>query len=158
MQHRRWWSFPEFVGEGEEESSLTSLGLRRRCDRRFAWRGRICAKKKSRERCSFPTVSAGGRIERRQFSANRRTRARLVKASGFSSRPEHRTRSDRDGGLCRIAARHSNLAGRAGQEKQVRPLAAFQWIHGGDQDGAPAEEGHYRANVDVMMAIDAFEL
>jgi len=26
------------------------------------------------------------------------------------------------------------------------------------QDGAPAEEGHYKANVDVMMAIDALEL
>src|SRR4029077_6814321 len=26
------------------------------------------------------------------------------------------------------------------------------------KDGAPAEEGHYKANVDVMMAIDAFEL
>src|SRR3954453_24220060 len=25
-------------------------------------------------------------------------------------------------------------------------------------DGAPAEEGHYKANVDVMMAIDALEL
>src|SRR5262249_18323666 len=123
----------EPCSEGEEKSGLTSLGLRRRCDRRFASRGRIYAKKKSRKPCSFPTVSAGGRIERRQFSANRGTRARLVKASGFSSRPEHWTRSDRDGGLCRIAARHSNLAGRAGQEKQVRPLAPFQWIHGGDQ-------------------------
>jgi uncharacterized LabA/DUF88 family protein len=26
------------------------------------------------------------------------------------------------------------------------------------KDGAPAEEGHYKANVDVMMAIDAIEL
>ncbi len=26
------------------------------------------------------------------------------------------------------------------------------------KDGAPAEEGHYKANVDVMMAIDALEL
>src|SRR5213082_3920142 len=26
------------------------------------------------------------------------------------------------------------------------------------KDGAPAEEGHYKANVDVMMAIDAVEL
>jgi len=26
------------------------------------------------------------------------------------------------------------------------------------KDGAPAEEGHYKANVDVMMAIDAMEL
>jgi uncharacterized LabA/DUF88 family protein len=26
------------------------------------------------------------------------------------------------------------------------------------QDGAPADEGHYKANVDVMMAIDALEL
>jgi hypothetical protein len=25
-------------------------------------------------------------------------------------------------------------------------------------DGSPAEEGHYKANVDVMMAIDAVEL
>ena len=26
------------------------------------------------------------------------------------------------------------------------------------KDGAPAQEGHYKANVDVMMAIDALEL
>ena len=26
------------------------------------------------------------------------------------------------------------------------------------KDGAPADEGHYKANVDVMMAIDALEL
>jgi uncharacterized LabA/DUF88 family protein len=26
------------------------------------------------------------------------------------------------------------------------------------KDGSPAEEGHYKANVDVMMAIDAVEL
>jgi hypothetical protein len=26
------------------------------------------------------------------------------------------------------------------------------------KDGSPAEEGHYKANVDVMMAIDALEL
>ena len=26
------------------------------------------------------------------------------------------------------------------------------------KDGSPAEEGHYKANVDVMMAIDAIEL
>jgi len=26
------------------------------------------------------------------------------------------------------------------------------------KDGAPAEEGHYKANVDVMMAIDALDL
>src|SRR6478736_2733099 len=26
------------------------------------------------------------------------------------------------------------------------------------KDGAPAEEGHYKANVDVMMAIEALEL
>src|SRR5439155_27064056 len=26
------------------------------------------------------------------------------------------------------------------------------------KDGAPAEEGHYKANVDVMMAIDALQL
>ena len=26
------------------------------------------------------------------------------------------------------------------------------------KDGAPAEEGHYKANVDVMMALDALEL
>src|SRR5262249_11008015 len=98
-------------GEGEEKSGLTSLGLPRQSDRRFASRGRIYAKKKSRKRCSFPSVGAGGRIERRQFSANSGTRARLVEASGFSGGPEYRTRSDRDGGLCRIAACHSKLAG-----------------------------------------------
>ena len=26
------------------------------------------------------------------------------------------------------------------------------------KDGSPTEEGHYKANMDVMMAIDAFEL
>ena len=47
-------------GEGEEKSSLTSLGLHRRCDRRCASRGRIYAKEKSRKWGSFPSVGAGG--------------------------------------------------------------------------------------------------
>ena len=37
-------------GEGEEKSSLTSLGLRRRCDRRSDSHGRIYAKEKLRKR------------------------------------------------------------------------------------------------------------
>ena len=47
----------------------------------------------------------------------------------------------------------------AGQEKQVRPLAALQRVLVVSKDGAPARRSsHYKANVDVMMAIDALEL
>jgi uncharacterized LabA/DUF88 family protein len=42
--------------------------------------------------------------------------------------------------------------------KQVRSLAALNGFMVVTKDGAPAEEGHYKANVDVMMAIDALEL
>jgi hypothetical protein len=34
-------------------------------------------------------------------------------------------------------------------KKQVRPLAPLQRILVVTKDGAPAEEGHYKANVDV---------
>src|SRR6266581_827277 len=82
---------------------------------------------------AFQSVNPGRRIERREFRAHRRAWSRLVKASRIFGRPEHGTRLDGDGGLCRTAARHSDLAGGAGQEKQVHALAAFQWIHGRDQ-------------------------
>jgi len=50
----------------------------------------------------------------------------------------------------------------SGRKSAIRKTSScigwLQWIHGRDEDGAPTEEGHYKANVDVMMAIDALEL
>jgi hypothetical protein len=37
-------------------------------------------------------------------------------------------------------------------------VAALQWIHSGDQGRVAGQEDRYKANVDVMMAIDALEL
>ena len=114
-------------------------------------------REESRKRCSFPSVSAGGRIERRQFSANRRTPARLVKVSRFSGWPKHRTRPRRDGSLCRCR-RHCNLAGQRDRKNKFVHWLRSNGFMAVTKDGAPAEEGHYKANVDVMMAIDALEL
>jgi uncharacterized LabA/DUF88 family protein len=49
------------------------------------------------------------------------------------------------------------------QEEREKKNKFMHWLRSNGflvvtKDGAPAEEGHYKANVDVMMAIDALEL
>src|SRR5437763_4340777 len=49
------------------------------------------------------------------------------------------------------------------QEERDKKNKFVHWLRSNGfmavtKDGAPAEEGHYKANVDVMMAIDAIEL
>src|SRR3954464_5223783 len=49
------------------------------------------------------------------------------------------------------------------QDERDRKNKFVHWLHSNGfmvvtKDGAPAEEGHYKANVDVLMAIDALEL
>ena len=49
------------------------------------------------------------------------------------------------------------------QEERDKKSKFMHWLRSNGfmvvtKDGAPAEEGHYKANVDVMMAIDAIEL
>src|SRR5438552_441343 len=49
------------------------------------------------------------------------------------------------------------------QEERDKKNKFMYWLRSNGflvvtKDGAPAEEGHYKANVDVMMAIDALEL
>src|SRR5437899_3457037 len=49
------------------------------------------------------------------------------------------------------------------QDERDRKNKFVHWLRSNgfmvvNKDGAPAEEGHYKANVDVMMAIDALEL
>jgi uncharacterized LabA/DUF88 family protein len=49
------------------------------------------------------------------------------------------------------------------QEERDKKSKFMQWLRSNGfmvvtKDGAPAEEGRYKANVDVMMAIDALEL
>ena len=49
------------------------------------------------------------------------------------------------------------------QEERDKKNKFMHWLRSNGfmvvtKDGAPAEEGHYKANVDVMMAIDAIEL
>src|ERR1700749_1995836 len=49
------------------------------------------------------------------------------------------------------------------QEERDKKNKVVQWFRSNgfmvvSKDGSPAEEGHYKANVDVMMAIDALEL
>jgi len=49
------------------------------------------------------------------------------------------------------------------QEERDKKNKFAQWLRSNGfmvvtKDGSPAEEGHYKANVDVMMAIDALEL
>src|SRR6478736_2154825 len=51
----------------------------------------------------------------------------------------------------------------AWQEERDKKNKFMHWLRSNGfmvvtKDGAPAEEGHYKANVDVMMAIDALEL
>jgi uncharacterized LabA/DUF88 family protein len=51
----------------------------------------------------------------------------------------------------------------AWQEERDKKNKFVHWLRSNGfmvvtKDGAPAEEGHYKANVDVMMAIDAIEL
>jgi uncharacterized LabA/DUF88 family protein len=51
----------------------------------------------------------------------------------------------------------------AWQEERDRKNKFVHWLRSNGfmvvtKDGSPAEEGHYKANVDVMMAIDALEL
>src|SRR5438128_6972905 len=51
----------------------------------------------------------------------------------------------------------------AWQDERDKKNKFVQWLRSNGfmvvtKDGAPAEEGHYKANVDVMMAIDALEL
>jgi uncharacterized LabA/DUF88 family protein len=51
----------------------------------------------------------------------------------------------------------------AWQEERDKKNKFVHWLRSNGfmvvtKDGAPAEEGHYKANVDVMMAIDALEL
>jgi uncharacterized LabA/DUF88 family protein len=49
------------------------------------------------------------------------------------------------------------------QEERDKKNKFIHWLRSNGflvvtKDGAPAQEGHYKANVDVMMAIDALEL
>jgi uncharacterized LabA/DUF88 family protein len=49
------------------------------------------------------------------------------------------------------------------QEERDKKNKFLHWLRSNGflvitKDGSPAEEGHYKANVDVMMAIDAVEL
>src|SRR5438046_8791223 len=49
------------------------------------------------------------------------------------------------------------------QEERDKKNKFVQWLRSNGfmvvtKDGSPTEEGHYKANVDVMMAIDALEL
>ena len=49
------------------------------------------------------------------------------------------------------------------QDERDKKIKFVYWLRSNGfivvtKDGAPAEEGHYKANVDVMMAIDALEL
>jgi uncharacterized LabA/DUF88 family protein len=49
------------------------------------------------------------------------------------------------------------------QEERDKKNKFMHWLRSNGfmvvtKDGAPAEEGHYKANVDVLMAIDALEL
>src|SRR6266849_5092773 len=49
------------------------------------------------------------------------------------------------------------------QEERDKKNKFMHWLRSNGfmvvtKDGSPAEEGHYKANVDVMMAIDAVEL
>ena len=49
------------------------------------------------------------------------------------------------------------------QEERDKKNKFMHWLRSNGfmvvtKDGSPAEEGHYKANVDVMMAIDALEL
>ncbi|MFN2541259.1 MAG: NYN domain-containing protein [Chthoniobacterales bacterium] len=49
------------------------------------------------------------------------------------------------------------------QDERDKKNKFVQWLRANGfmvmtKDGSPAEEGHYKANVDVMMAIDAMEL
>ncbi|MEO6871293.1 MAG: NYN domain-containing protein [Chthoniobacterales bacterium] len=49
------------------------------------------------------------------------------------------------------------------QEERDKKNKFIHWLRSNGflvvtKDGAPADEGHYKANVDVMMAIDALEL
>ncbi|HEY1271336.1 MAG TPA: NYN domain-containing protein [Terriglobales bacterium] len=49
------------------------------------------------------------------------------------------------------------------QEERDKKNKFLHWLRSNgfmvvSKDGAPAEEGHYKANVDVLMAIDALEL
>ncbi len=49
------------------------------------------------------------------------------------------------------------------QEERDKKNKFVQWLRANGfmvvtKDGSPADEGHYKANVDVMMAIDALEL
>src|SRR6202051_4340582 len=51
----------------------------------------------------------------------------------------------------------------AWQEERDKKNKFMHWLRSNGflvvtKDGSPAEEGHYKANVDVMMAIDAVEL
>src|SRR5438270_5897344 len=51
----------------------------------------------------------------------------------------------------------------AWQEERDKKNKFMHWLRSNGflvvtKDGAPAEEGHYKANVDVMMALDALEL
>src|SRR5882757_2313003 len=51
----------------------------------------------------------------------------------------------------------------AWQEERDKKNKFLHWLRSSGflvvmKDGSPAEEGHYKANVDVMMAIDAVEL
>ena len=145
-------------GEGEEKSSLTSLGLRRRCDRRSASRGRIYAKENqesgARSRVLVlvdesnvgSSVRTAGRgldwLKLRDFLAGPNTGRDLIEMVVYAGLPP---------------------AIPTWQEERDRKNKFVHWLRSNGfmvvtKDGAPAEEGHYKANVDVMMAIDALEL
>ena len=82
----------------------------------------------------------------------------MVEAPRIFSWIRERPGPDRDGGLCGIAAADPDW-----QEERDKKNKFMHWLRSNGfmvvtKDGAPAEEGHYKANVDVMMAIDALEL
>jgi uncharacterized LabA/DUF88 family protein len=56
---------------------------------------------------------------------------------------------------CRRPSRRGRMSGQENKFVHWLRSNGFMVV---TKDGAPAEEGHYKANVDVMMAIDALEL
>src|SRR5580692_7574409 len=73
------------------------------------------------------------RIQCRQFRASTRTETRLVKTARSSGESRSEAGINRDGYLRWSTSSDPGVAKRAREEKQVSPLASFQWVPGRKQ-------------------------
>src|SRR5215475_11730666 len=152
MQRRRWWSFLQSLSKSRRKkqpdkswfSLLRGSAHMRKRNQGSGARSRVLVLvDESNVSSSVRTAGRGlDWLKLRDFLAGPNTGRDLVEMVVYAGLPP---------------------AIPTWQEERDKKNKFVHWLRSNGfmvvtKDGAPAEEGHYKANVDVMMAIDALEL